>query len=635
MLSASKPRFVGAYVKLRNAVTFNISAKEYTSGHAPSESQPTPFQRAKIGTFFQEKPILHNPYLSDAVFQSYLKRHLPSQYFQEIHDDLSRFGRRVCNEIDDKGLECEEQPPTLTHFDAWGNRIDRVNTCDGWKFMKNVSAEEGLIAIGYERKYEEASRLYQMSKLFIIGSSCGLYSCPLAMTDGAAKVLETIFPNVATDDGVMGNAYRRLTSRDHNKFWTSGQWMTERRGGSDVANSTETVAHRQDNGTYKLYGYKWFTSATDADMVMTLARIVEDGGSPSSKLSLFLLETKGEYGQQLSSGLNGLHVQRLKDKLGTRQLPTAEMLLDGTTAYQIGERDRGIRNISGMLSISRLYNCFMGLTGARRIVQLAVDYSRRRYAFGAKLCENSLHLQTLARMEIEVRASFLLTFDLVRILGLEEHGNASDEELGVMRLMLPVCKLYTAKQAIKVCSEGLESFGGMGYLEDSGLPRILRDAQILSIWEGTTNILGLDVLRAITTSKGKVVEHFFSRVSDILEKVKICGNPDLVHLTVPIEAALNSLSSFLDTVSAGDGHELTTSARDLSYSFAKIYMAALMLDHAAWKDADATDLYVAQRWCTRDLCPVSRYHWSGSYSKKATAIERDLFKSYQGEQQIP
>lgn len=211
------------------------------------------YKHARIGTFFQEKPVLQNPYLSDTLLQSFLRRHVPSQvlfckrfnlfgdmklltasqYYQDIHGDLARFGNRVSNEIDERGLECEKQPPTLTHFDAWGKRIDRIDTCDSWKYMKKISAEEGLIAIGYERKYGKArsvinrnivaqcswksgsgsctvvfSRIYQMAKLFVFGSSCGLYSCPLAMTDAAAKVLENLTPNVATDNGIRGNAFR-------------------------------------------------------------------------------------------------------------------------------------------------------------------------------------------------------------------------------------------------------------------------------------------------------------------------------------------------------------------------------------------------------------------------------------------
>lgn len=608
------------------------SAQPKCSPNVKKESPDYSFRHAKTGTFLQEKPVLHNPYLSDALLQSFLRRHIASEHFHEINDDLARFGERICNEIDGKGLECELNPPTLTHFDAWGKRIDRVNTCDAWKSMKTVSAEEGLIAIGYERNYGQSSRIYQMAKLFLFGSSSGLYSCPLAMTDGAAKVLETLSPNVSTDDGILGNAYRRLTSRDPAYFWTSGQWMTEKRGGSDVANATETVAYKQHDGSFKLYGYKWFTSATDADMVLTLARISDETDvCLSSGLSLFFLETKCELQNSLPSGLNGLQVQRLKDKLGTRQLPTAEMLLDGTVAYHIGAENHGIRNISSMLTITRLYNSLMGLSGLRRIVQLAIDYSCRRTAFGTKLANNTLHLQTVARMNIEYRAAFLLTFDLVRILGMEESGTASDEDLGVMRLMTPICKLYTAKQALKVCSEGLEAFGGMGYLEDSGLPRILRDAQVLSIWEGTTNVLALDVLRAISKSNGEVVIHFFSRMRKLLDKARSSGKLEVIKLVEKVETTMEDLSEFVYTLNSRDRQEVTNSARDLSYSFAKIYMAALLLDHATWDGADKIDMYAAKSWCMKDLCSVSRNSLYGCYAADASAMDREmLFQSYQG-----
>jgi hypothetical protein len=150
----------------------------------------TPFSKAKIGIFFQVQPQLGNQFTEDVTLQSYLKRHLPAQMVKEIFPDLERFGLRVATDISVLNRECELNLPRLEQFDAWGKRIDNIITSPAWKQMKRISAEEGLIAIAYERKYAEWSRLYQLAKMFLFAPSSGVYGCPLAMTDGAAKSIE-------------------------------------------------------------------------------------------------------------------------------------------------------------------------------------------------------------------------------------------------------------------------------------------------------------------------------------------------------------------------------------------------------------------------------------------------------------
>jgi len=434
----------------------------------------TTFAASKRGSFFQETPRLRNQFSGDLFLQSYLKRILPNEILQEIWADLEHFGHRVATDIYSMGRECEQQPPKLEHFDAWGRRVDNIQTCKGWNQLHDVSAEEGLISIPYERKYGQWSRIYQAVKLFMFSPSSGLYSCPLAMTDGAAKTFEV--SDLTKNLSVLQDAYNRLTSRDPKKFWTSGQWMTERKGGSDVANGTETIAVPQDDGTYRLYGYKWFSSATDADMTLTLARVQNSDGStvPGTKgLTMFYLLTRDEDGK-----LNNIEVQRLKNKLGTRQLPTAELLLDGSHAYKVSEKGRGVSCISDMLMITRFHNSISASSVTRRIMSLAQDYCLRRSVFGKLLVDHPLHLQTLARMELETRAAFLLTMEVGRLLGKQECNEASDVELQLLRLLTPITKLYTAKQSMQVSSEGLESFGGQGYIEDTGIPGLMRDAQV-------------------------------------------------------------------------------------------------------------------------------------------------------------
>ncbi len=237
--------------------------------------------------------------------------------------------------------------------------------------------------------------------------------------------------------------------------------------------------------------WKWFSSATTSQMALTLGR--PEGNPPGGNgLALFYVEVRRPDGS-----MNDIQVNRLKEKLGTRMVPTAELMLDGALAIPVIGLKDGIKNITPMLSITRTWNAIGATSGMRHALALAKDYARRRVAFGAPLMEKPLHIDTLAAMEAEYEGAFLLTFRAVELLGKDEAGELAEHEAALLRLLTPIVKLTTAKQAVAIASEALEAFGGAGYIEDTGLPRMLRDAQVLPIWEGTTNVLSLDLLRAL------------------------------------------------------------------------------------------------------------------------------------------
>ncbi|XP_037114115.1 acyl-CoA dehydrogenase family member 11-like [Syngnathus acus] len=590
------------------------------AGSRPSEDEQLwetvallPFSAARLGSFFQDRPVLKNPFLEDALLRGYLRRHLPQE---AVFSDLRAFGNRVAAEVDGWGRECEVTPPRLVHFDPWGRRVDHILTSPAWKRMKELSAQEGLVAIAYERPMGEWSRVYQMCKLYIFSPSSGLYTCPLAMTDGAAKVIQSTGVSWPVEA-----AYNRLTSRQPEHFWTSGQWMTERQGGSDVGSGTATMAVPQSDGWYKLYGFKWFTSATDADMTLTLARVCDRSGAtiPGSRgLSLFYAEVSRDH----DGCLRGIEVQRLKDKLGTRQMPTAELLLDGLPAHRLSEEGRGVASIANMLTITRIHNSIAAAASMRRVVQLARDYATRRTAFGKLLKEHPLHMQTLARMEVETRGAFLLVMDVCRLLGREESGIASQFDTHLLRLLTPVVKLYTGKQTVAVVSEGLESFGGQGYMEDTGLPGLLRDAQVLSIWEGTTNVLSLDVLRCVHRSSGMVLHAYFTHAKSLLAGASSVSSLDPAVRAV--DGALSELKGFVQEAATKAPGYLELAARDLAYSLARIYAGALLIDHASWKGSSPADIYAALRWCEQDLCIVASNKTRGCYDGNCPGLDSAL-----------
>ncbi|XP_069475397.1 acyl-CoA dehydrogenase family member 11-like isoform X1 [Ambystoma mexicanum] len=579
------------------------------------EDLKMPFAKSQIGNFFQAKPSLGNQYLEDAFLQRFLRRHLPPKVMLEVDQDLLRFGARLRQEIETLGRECELNPPRLQQYDPWGQRVDCIITCPAWKRMKEISSEEGLIAEAYDRRYSNWSRVYQVAKMYLYAPSSGLFTCPLAMTDGAAKVIETLGKS-----GILEEAYNHLTSRDPKMFWTSGQWMTERKGGSDVAGGTETIAKLQPDGTYKLHGFKWFTSATDSDMTLTLGRVLNANGRTeqgSRGLSLFYLKVRDE-----DQKLNGIEVQKLKDKLGTRPVPTAELLLDGAKAYLISDKGRGVASIANMLTITRIHNTISAVANMRRVINLGREYASKRFVFGKFIKEHPLHMQTMARMEVQTRGAFLLLMEVARLLGLEENNMETEQDIHLLRLLTPLAKLYTGKQAIAVISEGLESFGGQGYMEDTGLPVLIRDAQVLTIWEGTTNILSLDVLRSVSKSQGDVLTAFTSAAQGKLDFASRV--PELGSSVTLTKSAIERLGMFIRKSRLEGPTFMELSARDFAYSLARIYIGTLLLEHASWEKASLTDIYCAQRWCEQDLCLVDSSEKAGAYNTEAVLMDASL-----------
>lgn len=439
--------------------------------------------------FYQDGPSLSNTYRNDETLQKFLKAIFPPDLQKKALPHLDHLGERAVTDLWSWAADAEAHPPVHVPFDPWGRRIDDIQTSAGWKKLEAAAAEEGIVATAYDRQHGAFARVYQMALLYLYSPSSAIFSCPLAMTDGAARAIELYAGN-----DLKERTLPHLLSRDPKHFWTAGQWMTERTGGSDVSGtSTDAIplaGSSPFSATHALHGTKWFTSATTSQIALTLAR-PEGAVAGSRGLSLFYLELRNEKNQ-----LNKIQIHRLKDKLGTKALPTAELNLEGTPARIIGGEGEGVKKIASVLNITRIYNSVCALGHMRRALDLAQDYSGKRKAFGKLLKDHPLHKETLRILEADFRRCFAMCFFVAHLLGKDEVGEISASERTLLRALTPVLKLYTAKKAINISSEVVEMFGGAGYVEDTGLPRLLRDAQVFSIWEGTTNVLSLDMLRS-------------------------------------------------------------------------------------------------------------------------------------------
>jgi putative acyl-CoA dehydrogenase len=448
--------------------------------------------------FYQSGPELENTFTSEPLLKKWLKVKLSIENFSRISPQLESCGEKAVSSWNRLSKKAESSEPIHRPFDPWGKRIDEIDLCPGWKELENEAALEGIVATAYARKLQQHSRLHQMSLLYLFHPSSAFVSCPLAMTDGAARCLELLGSTAQ-----QKKAFQKLTSFDPQNFWTSGQWMTEKTGGSDVS-QTATVA-LQNGDEFKLYGTKWFTSATTAQMSLALAKI-----QGSDTLTLFYVELRDE-----ESRLKNIEILRLKSKLGTKALPTAEILLKGTPAQKIGEVGQGVKNIATMLNITRTYNAICSVSHMRRGIDLLKSYSHQRYAFRKKLNEHVLHQQWMQNMELTWKKSFAFVFRISELLGAEETFCLGEQEKMELRLMTPILKLYTARECMRITSWVCEGFGGAGYIEDVGIAKLLRDAQVFSIWEGTTHVLALDFLRVV-----KKEESALMWLKSLLEKAR-------------------------------------------------------------------------------------------------------------------
>ncbi|WP_072323197.1 acyl-CoA dehydrogenase family protein [Luteibacter sp. UNCMF366Tsu5.1] len=525
--------------------------------------------------FVQDAPQLTHPFHADRTLNAWLRHTLPPERLAATRPDLEALGDYALMAWERRGRTPRSEP-ILTQWDAWGARVDRIALTPAWEEGPGITTRHAVLAAGHADS--PWARVEAFARVYLYHVASEFYCCPLAMTDGAATALRA-----SGDAALIERALPHFLSRDPATFWLSGQWMTETPGGSDVGR-TETVARCDEHGQWRLYGRKWFSSAVVGEAALALAR-PEGAGTGTAALALFYVETKDENG-----AWRGIAIDRLKKKLGTHELPTAEIHLDGLPATPVGPLDHGVRQIAPMLNVTRTWNAVCAVASMARAVALARDYALRRDAFGRRLIEHPLHARTLADMQADYEAAFSLTFYVAELLGRTERGHAEAHEVALLRLLTPLAKLWTAKVSIRVVSEALECFGGAGYIEDTGLPQLLRDAQVYAIWEGTTNVLSLDMLRALSGGLAPL-----RQAVDAL----LPGDPPE---RAAIVTALDAAESLLADVAA-DRAALEASARGLAFTLARCMAAALLARSARWgaEDGDPRPAAACRRFMARGL----------------------------------
>jgi alkylation response protein AidB-like acyl-CoA dehydrogenase len=537
----------------------------------------------------QTPPQLPDAWSSDPLLRESVAFHLGHELFSLAVPSFREMGH-IATAAQTLALaaRAELEPPVHIPYSPFGERIDDIRVSDAYVALGRLGVELGVTAIPYEDgPYGSSARVVWAAITSMWGPSSALYSCPVAMTDAAARTL------LDHGDDAARQVVRRLTTRNADEAWTSGQWMTETIGGSDVSR-TETVA-RRDGGAWRLHGTKWFTSATTSEMALTLAR-PEDASEGSRGLALFRVHRMLDDGTR-----NAILVRRLKDKLGTRTLPTAELELMGAIAHPVGDplEGGGVRKIATMLNITRIHNAIGSIGSLSRGIAWARAYARVREVFGVPLHTLPAHRATLADLTVDQAVVLALVFRCCDLTGRVEAGAGSETDIALLRGLTPLTKLIGARLAVAGVAEAMEAVGGVGYCEDSTIPALVRNTHVQPIWEGTTNVLSLDVLRAAVRSGSVDI-----LLQDIEQTIGMLGEEGSV--AEPVSAVKRAVGELRDRWAQMDDEESAQlHARSFAIGLGLTYACARLCAQGAWSARAGHEgtSKIAARLAQRGLVP--------------------------------
>ncbi len=523
----------------------------------------------------QEPPRLPlDYYAADPAFRRLMARMLPERLHDWAAPRFARMGRQAATEVDPLAIAADRTPPRHLPYSPLGERIDEIVYHPSYPEMVAIAYGSGLVSLGYDPDLAGEFGRIPHALTFGLGylfaqAETGLY-CPVCLTAGSARLLAKF----ASPD-LQRRYLPRLTTSDPEELWQGAMFLTEKAGGSDVGQTALKAV--PDGEAWRLWGDKWFCSNADAGVMMVLAR--PEGAAPGTRgLGLFLVPRTLEDGTR-----NPIRINRLKDKLGVRSMASAELDFQGAIAYAVGDLSQGFQYMTEMLNLSRVFNSVAAVAASRRALFEAIRYVRDRVAFGKPVDQHALARELLSRMIVEQEAATRLVFQTVHHLDMVDSGHGGSDG-PLLRILTPMIKAHTGKLAVSHASEAMELHGGNGYIEDFVTARLLRDAQVLPIWEGTTSILILDTLRAML--KEKAHEALLAACARRLEGLREARLRDWAQ---PVEKALQVLAA---EVSGWDA--LESAARDLAakrfFTDAVAIAEASLLFEAAQEGLDAGSL---------------------------------------------
>lgn len=538
-------------------------------------------ERAAGGVDFGaiESAIGLNWYDADPNLQMLVERLCPAADRAFAEAKLRHMGGVIGGPVAARAEITDKNPPQLEKYDAWGNEVNRVIHHQSALDTKRDLWENGFLSLRWsdEAKATSTGRLpavVNTGYLYFLNQAETGMACGIGMTSSAAGIINKHAP-----PDVRERFLHHLTTNDWAEAWDGGMFLTEIRAGSDLA-AAECSARKTDDG-WRIDGSKWFCSNLDAQTIMVLAR---PEGAPLglATLLMFLVPQRRSDGTR-----NGIHIRRLKDKLGTKAVPTGEIDFVDAEAYLMGRepggdapvRDasstgrRGINRMMEMVQSSRFGVAVMGLGIMRRSFVEAAAYAHHREAFGRLLIEFPLVRETLVNMAVEVEAGCALVFEAA-----EAGARRDDESRRLYRLLVPLAKYRCARRGLDLATQAVEVYGGNGYIESWPVARQFRDAMCHPIWEGTENIICLDVLRAM--QKEHADEALFSRIE---QAVGGAEHPALSEAMTQLGRSLDEVRESIAYLQGAREDVRLLHARRLTDYMADVTQAALLMEEAAWE----------------------------------------------------
>ena len=517
-----------------------------------------------------------NFYTADPDLTFLLRQHLSVEEFERAQELLTNMGAVASQKMDGLAATADRQVPVLTQFDKRGQRVDEVIFHPAYSELERIAYQDFAIAACTHREGALGwpGRVPQPVK-FALGylgmqAESGVF-CPVSMTDALARVLERYGSQPLKQRFLPG-----LTALTMEELQQGAMFLTEKQGGSDVG-LTSTVAKPRASIEYadgqlqpewELWGDKWFCSNVNAELILTLAR---PEGTPAGTrgLGLFLVPRTLENGQR-----NAYTINRLKNKLGTRSMATGEVTLQGVQAYLIGELGRGFVQMTEMINLTRIWAAIGSLAAMRRSYLEAIVHTHSRFAFGRTLAEQPLMRRQLVDLLIEVEGCAALAFETAAVLErVDRFGAEKDRRL--LRILTPLCKYYVPKRGEHVTLEALEMRGGNGYVEDWPNARLLRDCIVNVIWEGSSNVIVLDVARAIAREGAAPV-----LFGSLYQRLQSLQHSAVVPVAQQVQSLLNALAERIAQLATLDSDSAQLPMRGLVERMAQLTIVTLLLQQA-------------------------------------------------------
>ncbi|MCU0446940.1 MAG: acyl-CoA dehydrogenase family protein [Microscillaceae bacterium] len=494
---------------------------------------------------------------SDAILRHFLQKNISAEAYTYMLDKWQKLGKAAAGRMNELSQLADKKTPELVKRNYWGETLNEIQFHPAYWELIKIAVESEMFRVKWKpslrQKFQKELHRLGFASDFLYSMAEGGVPCPLCMTDGVARLIDR-YGEADDQQRLLAHIF---TDQAQDLF-TGAMFLTEKAGGSDVG-ANLVSASPIEGKYYLLNGEKWFCSNANANIIFALART-----NPEIKgtkgLSIFLIEKQKPDGTK-----NPIEIVRLKDKLGVRSMASAECILTDTWGKLVGEEGEGFKIMTDMINLSRLYNAVGSVSGMRRALVEAYQFLASRPSFGKTALEHALVREKLTELSAIYHANFYLVWEAITLLDRADNGDDTAEHL--LRLLTPMVKKYAAEAGVYVIRESMELMGGLGYIEDGIMPKLMRDTMVLPIWEGAGNIMILDMLRATFKSKG-----LWLMLAEIEQHLP--QNPDYQLI---IKKNILAIRDFLPALGQAEQATLELSAKSVFDKLVKLYQISLLV----------------------------------------------------------